>query len=127
MVQRGWWVRGVVVGSALLLAPVGAWADKLTELEQVFETQQQSLQQLQQEMHRLRQDRTAQQTEIDRRVMEVEQKAAASAVSSLLTGYEPGKGFFLKSADGQFNLSLRGYIQSWMQVEGSRNEEEFPV
>jgi DNA repair exonuclease SbcCD ATPase subunit len=99
MDQRKWWVRGVVLGSALLLAPVGAWADKLTELEQVFETQQQSLQQLQQEMHRLRQDRTAQQTEIDRRVMEVEKKAAETAASSLLTGYEPGKGFFLKSAD----------------------------
>ncbi len=127
MDQRKWWVRTIVVGSALLLAPVGAWADKLTELELVFETQQQSLQQLQQEMNRLRQDRTAQQTEIDRRVMEVEQKAAETAASSLLTGYEPGKGFFLKSADGQFNLSLRGFIQNWMQVEGSRNEEEFPA
>jgi len=126
MAQRNWWVRGVVVGSALLLAPVGAWADKLTELEQAFETQQQSLQQLQQEMHRLRQDRTAQQTEIDRRVMEVEQKAADAAASSLLTGYEPGKGFFLKSADGQFDLRMRGVIQTWMQVEGARNEEEFP-
>jgi phosphate-selective porin len=126
MVRRGWWIRGAVVGSALLLAPVGAWADKLTELEQVFETQQQSLQQLQQEMHRLRQDRTAQQTEIDRRVMEVEKKAAETAASSLLTGYEPGKGFFLKSADGQFNLSLRGYVQTWMHVEGARHEEEFP-
>ena len=125
MAQRKWWIRGVVLGSALLLAPVGAWADKLTDLEQAFETQQKSLQQLQQEMHRLRQDRTAQQTEIDRRVMEVEQKAAAAA-SSLLTGYEPGKGFFLKSADGQFNLSLRGYVQNWMQVEGARHEEEFP-
>ncbi len=126
MAQRGWWVRGVVVGSALLLMPVGAWADKLTELEQVFETQQKSLQQLQQEMHRLRQDRTAQQTEIDRRVMEVEKKAAAAAASSLLTGYEPGKGFFLKSADDQFRLNLGGYTQNWMQVEGSRNEEAFP-
>ncbi|PTL36330.1 hypothetical protein CLG94_04665 [Candidatus Methylomirabilis limnetica] len=126
MDQRKWWVRGVVLGSALLLAPAPAWADKLTELEQVFETQQQSLQQLQQEMHRLRQDRTAQQTEIDRRVMEVEKKAADAAASSLLTGYEPGKGFFLKSADGQFNLSLRGYVQTWMQIEGARNEEEFP-
>ncbi len=126
MAQRSRWVRGVVLGSALLLAPVGAWADKLTELEQAFETQQQSLQQLQQEMHRLRQDRTAQQTEIDRRVMEVEKKAADAAASSLLTGYEPGKGFFLKSADGQFNLSLRGYLQSWMQVEGSREDEDFP-
>ncbi len=46
MAQRGWWVRGIVLGSALLLAPVGAWADKLTELEQAFETQQKSLQQL---------------------------------------------------------------------------------
>ncbi|MGB4781312.1 porin [Candidatus Methylomirabilis sp.] len=126
MDQRKWWVRGIVLGSALLLAPVGAWADKLTELEQAFETQQKSLQQLQQEMHRLRQDRTAQQTEIDRRVMEVEQKAAEAAASSLLTGYEPGKGFFLKSADGQFNLSLRGYAQNWMHVEGARNEEAFP-
>jgi len=125
--QRKWWVRGVVLGSALLLAPVGAWADKLTELEQAFETQQKSLQQLQQEMHRLRQDRTAQQTDIDRRVMEVEQKAAEAAASSLLTGYEPGKGFFLKSADDQFRLSLRGYIQNWMQVEGARNDEEFPA
>ncbi len=77
-------------------------------------------------MNRLRQDRTAQQTEIDRRVMEVEKKAAEAAASSLLTGYEPGKGFFLKSADGQFNLSLRGYLQSWMQVEGSREDEDFP-
>ena len=124
--QRKWWVRGVVLGSALLLAPVGAWADKLTEIEQAFETQQQSLQQLQQEMHRLRQDRTAQQDEISRRVMEVEKKAAEAAASPLLTGYELGKGFFLKSADGQFNLSLRGYVQNWMQVEGARHEEEFP-
>jgi phosphate-selective porin OprO/OprP len=114
------------LGSALLLAPVGAWADKLTELEQTFETQQKSLQQLQQEMHRLRQDRTAQQTEIDRRVMEVEKKAAETAASSLLTGYEPGKGFFLKSADGQFQLRLSGYTQTWMQVEGARGEEGFP-
>ena len=119
-------VQGIVVACALLLAPVGAWADKLTELEQVFETQQQSLQQVQQEMHRLRQDRTAQQTEIDRRVMEVEKKAAETAASSLLTGYEPGKGFFLKSADGQFTLNLRGYVQNWMQVEGARNEDAFP-
>ena len=125
MVHRSWWVRGVVLGSALLLAPAPAWADKLTELEQVFETQQKSLQQLQQEMHRLRQDRTAQQAEIDRRVMEVEKKAADAAASSLLTGYEPGKGFFLKSADGQFRLNLSGYVQTWMQVEGARNEEEF--
>ena len=126
MVQRGWWVRGVVVGSALLFAPAPAWADKLTELDQAFETQQKSLQQLQQEMHHLRQDRTAQQTEIDRRVMEVEKKAADAAASSLLTGYEPGKGFFLKSADGQFNLSLRGFMQNWFIVEGSRREEDYP-
>ncbi len=126
MDQRKWWVRGIVLGSALLLAPVGAWADKLTELEQAFETQQKSLQQLQQEMHRLRQDRTAQQTEIDRRVMEVEKKAAAAAASSLLTGYEPGKGFFLKSADDQFQLNLSGYVQTWMQVEGSKSDEDFP-
>jgi phosphate-selective porin OprO and OprP len=127
MDQRKWWVRGVVLGSALLLAPVGAWADKLTELEQAFETQQKSLQQLQQEMHRLRQDRTAQQTDIDRRVMEVEKKAADAAASSLLTGYEGGKGFFLKSADDQFRLNLSGYVQNWMQVEGAlANEAETP-
>ncbi|MDD5559337.1 porin [Candidatus Methylomirabilis sp.] len=125
MTQRGWWVRGAVLGSALLLAPVGAWADKLTELEQAFETQRQSLQQLQQEMNRLRQDRTAQQAETDRRVMEVEKKAAEAAASSLLTGYEPGKGFFLKSADGQFTLNLRGYVQTWFITEGARQEEEF--
>ena len=125
MVQRGWWVRGVVVGSALLLAPVGAWADKLTELEQAFETQQKSLQQLQQEMHRLRQDRTAQQTEIDRRVMEVEQKAQAAAASSVLVGFDPwpGKGFYLKSADGQHRVSIGGYIQGLAQVEGSLSDE----
>jgi len=127
MDQRKWWVRGVVLGSALLLAPVGAWADKLTELEQAFETQQKSLQQLQQEMHRLRQDRTVQQTDIDRRVMEVEKKAADAAASSLLTGYEPGKGFFLKSADDQFRLNLSGYVQNWMQVEGSKENEDFPA
>ncbi len=127
MEQRKWWIRGVVVGSALLLAPMGAWADKLTELEQAFETQQKSLQQLQQEMHRLRQDRTAQQTDIDRRVMEVEKKAADAAASSLLTGYEPGKGFFLKSADDQFRLNLSGYVQNWMQVEGSKEDEHFPA
>ncbi|MDE2485478.1 MAG: hypothetical protein KGL32_09590, partial [candidate division NC10 bacterium] len=119
MVQRRWWVRGVVLGSALLLAPVGAWADKLTDLEQAFEAQQKSLQQLQQEMHRLRQERSTQQAETDRRVMEVEKKAAEAAASSLLTGYEPGKGFYLKSADGQFKLNLGGYLQTWAQVEGS--------
>ena len=127
MDQRKWWIRGVVLGSALLLAPVGAWADKLTELEQAFETQQKSLQQLQQEMHRLRQDRTAQQDEMSRRVMEVEQKAQAAAASSLLTGYEPGKGFFLKSADDQFRLNLSGYVQNWMQVEGAKEDEDFPA
>ncbi|HWR20651.1 MAG TPA: porin [Verrucomicrobiae bacterium] len=127
MEQRKWWIRGVVLGSALLLAPVGAWADKLTELEQAFETQQKSLQQLQQEMHRLRQDRTAQQTDIDRRVMEVEKKAADAAASSLLTGYEGGKGFFLKSADDQFRLNLSGYVQNWMQVEGAKEDEHFPA
>ncbi|MDE2181083.1 MAG: hypothetical protein KGJ40_09595, partial [candidate division NC10 bacterium] len=119
MAQRRWWVRGVVLGSALLLAPVGAWADKLTDLEQAFEAQQKSLQQLQQEMHRLRQERSTQQAETDRRVMEVEKKAAEAAASSLLTGYEPGKGFYLKSADGQFKLNLGGYLQTWAQVEGS--------
>src|SRR5574337_1560575 len=123
--QRRWWVRGAVLGSALLLAPVGAWADKLTELEQAFETQQKSLQQLQQEMQRLRQERSTQQEEVTRRVMEVEKKAAEAAASSLLTGYEPGKGFFLKSADNQFNLSLRGYSQTWFITEGARQEEEF--
>src|SRR5574337_301420 len=125
MLTRRWWVRGVVVGSALLLAPVGAWADKLTELEQAFDAQQKSLQQLQQEMQRLRQERSAQQAETDRRVMEVEKKAAEAAASSLLTGYEPGKGFYLKSADGQFNLSLRGYTQTWFITEGARKEEDF--
>ncbi len=127
MAQRGWWVRGAVLGSALLLAPVGAWADKLTELEQAFDSQQKSLQQLQQEMQRLRQERSTQQAETDRRVMEVEKKAAEAAASSLLTGYEPGKGFYLKSADDQFRLNLGGYIQTWMQVEGSRQEEEYPA
>src|SRR5574337_885555 len=125
MLTRRWWVRGVVVGSALLLAPVGAWADKLTELEQAFDAQQKSLQQLQQEMQRLRQERSAQQAETDRRVMEVEKKAAEAAASSLLTGYEPGKGFFLKSADGQFNLSLLGYTQTWFITEGSRQDEDY--
>src|SRR5574337_200148 len=126
MTQRRWWVRSIVLGSALLLTPVGAWADKLTEIEQAFEAQQQSLQQLQQEMNRLRQDRTAQQAETDRRVMEVEKKAAEAAASSLLTGYDPGKGFYLKSADGQFRLNLGGYVQDWVQVEGARKEEGFP-
>jgi phosphate-selective porin OprO/OprP len=59
--------------------------------------------------------------------MEVEKKAAEAAASSLLTGYEPGKGFHLKSADGQFRLNLGGYVQSWMQVEGARKEEDFPA
>src|SRR5574341_2266810 len=126
MAHRRWWSCNIVLGSALLFTPVGAWADKLTELEQVFESQQQSLQQLQQEMRRLRQERSTQQAETDRRVMEVEKKAAEAAASSLLTGYEPGKGFFLKSADGQFKLSLSGYTQTWMQVEGARKEEGFP-
>ena len=101
-------VPGIAVACCLLLAPVGAWADKLTELEQALETQQKSVQQLQQEMQRLRQDRTAQQAETDRRVMEVEKKAAEAAALSLLTGYDPGKGFYLKSADGQFKLNLGG-------------------
>ena len=128
MAQRGWWIRGVVLGSALLLAPVGAWADKLTDLEQAFEAQQTSLQQLQQEMHRLRQERSAQQEEVARRVMEVEKKAAEAAASSLQIGYDPvpGKGFYLQSADGQFELRLRGFIQTWMQVEAARKEEHFP-
>ncbi|MDE2181350.1 MAG: hypothetical protein KGJ40_10980, partial [candidate division NC10 bacterium] len=93
-------VQGIAVACCLLLTPAGAWADKLTDLEQAFETQQKSLQQLQQEMQRLRQERSTQQAETDRRVMEVEKKAAEAAASSLLTGYEPGKGFYLKSADG---------------------------
>ncbi|MDE2060105.1 MAG: hypothetical protein KGL31_10110 [candidate division NC10 bacterium] len=126
MAQSRWWVRGVVLGSALLLAPVGAWADKLQDLEQRYEDQQTSLQQLHQEVQRLRQERTTQQAETDRRVMEVEKKAAETAASSLLTGYEPGKGFYLKSADGQFRLNLGGYLQTWMQVQGSRKEEDFP-
>lgn len=126
MAQRGWWVRSVVVGSALLLTPVGAWADKLTELEQAFETQQKSLQQLQQEMQRLRQERSAQQEEVTRRVMEVEKKAAEAAASSLDTGFAPwpGKGFYLKSADGQHRLNIGGYVQTLAQVEASRNEED---
>ena len=121
MTQRKWWVRGVVLGSALLLAPVGAWADKLTELEQAFETQQKSLQQLQQEMQRLRQERSAQQVETDRRVMEVEKKAAEAAESSFQVGFDPwpGKGFFIKSADGQHRVSIGGYIQTLAQVEGA--------
>ena len=128
MIRPRWWVRGVVLGSALLLVPVGAWADKLTELERTFEAQQQSLHQLRQEMQRLRQERFTQQDEVTRRVMEVEKKAAETAASSLLTGYEPvpGKGFFLKSADGQFELKLRGFMQNWFIVEGARNEEGFP-
>lgn len=124
MAQRSWWVRGVVLGSALLLAPVGAWADKLTDLEQAFETQQKSLQQLQQEMQRLRQERTAQQAETDRRVMEVEQKAQAAAASSVVTGFDPwpGKGFYLKSADGQHRLSIGGYIQTLATIEGGQDD-----
>ncbi|MBZ0158559.1 porin [Candidatus Methylomirabilis sp.] len=125
MAQRSWWVRGVVLGGALLLAPVGAWADKLTELEQAFETQQKSLQQLQQEMHRLRQERTVQQEEVTRRVMEVEKKAAEAAASSFLTGMDPwpGKGFYLKSPDGQHRLSIGGYIQALTQVEGALSDD----
>jgi phosphate-selective porin len=128
MAQRSWWVRGVVLGSALLLTPVGAWADKLQDLEQVVETQQKTLQRLQQEMQRLRQERTAQQAETDRRVMEVEQKAAEAAASSFQVGYDPvpGKGFYLKSADGQHELRMRGYLQQWFIVEGSLHEKEFP-
>ncbi|CBE69018.1 MAG: hypothetical protein F9K13_12115 [Candidatus Methylomirabilis oxygeniifera] len=116
------------VAVILLSLHTSAWADKLIELEQTFQAQQQSLQQLQQEMHRLRQERFAQQDEVTRRVMEVEQKAAEVAASSMLTGYEPvpGKGFFMRSADGQFELRVRGFIQTWMQVEGARNEEDFP-
>ncbi|PWB81953.1 MAG: hypothetical protein C3F08_00895 [Candidatus Methylomirabilota bacterium] len=126
MAQRRWWVRGAVLGSALLLAPVGAWADKLTELEQAFDAQQKSLQQLQQEMQRLRQERSTQQEEVTRRVMEVEKKAAEAAASSLQTGFDPwpGKGFYLKSADGQHRLNIGGYVQTLAQVEASRNEEE---
>lgn len=126
MAQRRWWVRGAVLGSALLLTPVGAWADKLTELEQAFETQQKSLQQLQQEMQRLRQERVTQQEEVTRRVMEVEKKAADAAASSLQTGFDPwpGKGFYLKSADGQHRLNIGGYVQTLAQVEASRNEED---
>ncbi|PWB45891.1 MAG: hypothetical protein C3F12_07385 [Candidatus Methylomirabilota bacterium] len=128
MAQRWRWIRSVVLGSALLLAPVGAWADKLTELEQAFEAQQRSLQQLRQEMQRLRQERTTQQDEVTRRMMEVEKQAAEAAAPSLQTGYDPvpGKGFFLKSADGQFSLSLRGFMQNWFIVEGARKEEGFP-
>lgn len=113
---------------SLLSLHTSAWADTLTELEQTFEAQQQSLQQLQQEMQRLRQERSAQQDEVTGRVMEVEQKAAEAAASSLLTGYEPvpGKGFFLRSADGQFELRLRGFMQNWFIVEGARKEEGFP-
>lgn len=127
--KRGWWVRGAVLGSTLLLAPGEAWADRLTELEQAFEAQQQSLQQLQQEMQRLRQERSAQQTEMDRRVMEVEQKAAEVTASSVQTGFDPwpGKGFYLKSADGQHKVSIGGYIQTLTQVEGARREESFPA
>ncbi len=126
MAQRGWWIRGAVVGSALLLAPVGAWADKLTDLEQAFEVQQKSLQQLQQEMQRLRQERSAQQEDVTRRVMEVEQKAAEAAASAWQVGFDPwpGKGFYLKSADGQHRLSIGGYVQTLAQVEASRNEED---
>lgn len=116
------------VAVALLSLHAPAWADKLTELEQTFEAQQKSLQQLRQEMQRLRQERTTQQAEVARRVMEVEKKAAEAAASSSLTGYEPvpGKGFFLRSADGQFELRLRGFMQNWFIVEGARNEEGFP-
>src|SRR5574337_346097 len=125
MLTRRWWVRGVVVGSALLLAPVGAWADKLTELEQAFDAQQKSLQQLQQEMQRLRQERTTQQAETDRRVMEVEKKAAEATASNWQVGFDPwpGKGFYIKSADGQHRVSIGGYIQSLAQVEGSQADE----
>lgn len=116
------------VAVVLLSLHTSAWADKLTELEQTFDAQQQSLQRLQQEMQRLRQERSAQQDEVTRRVMEVEQKAAEAAASSMLIGYEPvpGKGFFMKSADGQFELRLRGFMQNWFIVEGARKEEGFP-
>ncbi len=126
MTLRGWWIRSIVLGVAVLLAPTGAWADKLTYLEQALKVQQQSLQQLQQEMQRLRQDRSVQQDEMARRVMEVEQKAAEAAMSAFQVGYEPGKGFFLKSPDGQFQLRLSGYTQTWMQVEGAEHEEDYP-
>lgn len=126
MAQRGRWIRGAVVGSALLLAPVGAWADKLTDLEQAFDAQQKSLQQLQQEMQRLRQERSAQQEDVTRRVMEVEKKAAEAAASAWQVGFDPwpGKGFYVKSTDGQHRLSIGGYVQTLAQVEASRNEED---
>jgi hypothetical protein len=98
----------------------------LQDLQQRYEEQAQSLQQLQQQMRQLRRERFAQEDEISRRVMEVEKKAAETAASSLNTGYEPGKGFYLKSADNHFKLSVSGYTQTWMQVEGARKEEGFP-
>src|SRR5574337_2160564 len=77
-------------------------------------------------MQRLRQERSTQQEEVTRRVMEVEKKAAEAAASSLQTGFDPwpGKGFYLKSADGQHRLNIGGYVQTLAQVEASRNEEE---
>lgn len=120
--QKRWWVRSIVLGSSLLLLPVGAWADKLGELEQAFDSQQKSLQQLRQEMNRLRQERTAQQEEMSRRVMEVEKKAAEAASSSFQVGYD--NGFFLKSADDKFKLRFRGYLQQWFIAEGEREENE---
>lgn len=53
MAQRGWWVRSVVLGCAVLLTPVGAWADKLTELEHAFEAQRKSLEAQQQTLQQL--------------------------------------------------------------------------
>jgi phosphate-selective porin len=126
MTLKGWWIRSIVLGSAILLAPIGAWADKLTDLEQTLKVQQQSLQRLRQEMQQLRQERSVQQDEMARRVMEVEQKAAEAAASAYQVGFEPGKGFSLQSSDGQFKLNLRGFIQNWFIVEGARDEDNYP-
>lgn len=123
MAHRVWRIRGMVlVGACLLLTPVGAWADRLDELERAFQTQQkafeqqqQQMLQLQEEINRLRQERSAQQEEISKRVVETEKKAEEAKKSVANVGYD--KGFFIRSQDNRNELVLRGYLQQWFIAE----------
>lgn len=45
---------------------------------------------------------------------------------AVTVGYEPGEGFFLKSADGRFTLNLSGYAQTWGQMEGPSDAATLP-
>lgn len=120
--------RSVVLGAILLIgagsAPVLAEDAKPSVEERLLEVLRQKnviteaeyadLRSLAEDMRREETtDKAALEREIERYVEEAQAKAAAgdAKMSGFTTGWDPSKGFYAKSADGNYSIAIGGYLQ----------------